>query len=58
MNLTLALLGTLKPYKRLIVQGAREHGLPAHWVALLEALPERSAQADSVGLRAASRWRA
>ncbi len=28
-------------YKRLIVEGAREHGLPAAWVALLEGLPER-----------------
>jgi gamma-glutamylcyclotransferase (GGCT)/AIG2-like uncharacterized protein YtfP len=30
-------------YKRLIVEGAREHGLPAEWVRLLESLPERSA---------------
>ena len=29
-----------RSYKRCLVQGAREHGLPAHWVALLEALPE------------------
>lgn len=28
-------------YKRLIVEGAREHGLPAAWIALLEALPAR-----------------
>ena len=28
-------------YKHLIVEGAREHGLPAEWVALLEALPTR-----------------
>jgi len=30
-----------RAYKRFLVEGAREHGLPAHWVALLEALPER-----------------
>jgi hypothetical protein len=30
-------------YKRLIVEGAREHGLPAEWVRLLESLPERPA---------------
>lgn len=28
-------------YKRLMVEGAREHGLPPEWVALLEALPAR-----------------
>jgi gamma-glutamylcyclotransferase (GGCT)/AIG2-like uncharacterized protein YtfP len=28
-----------RAYKRFLVDGAREHGLPAHWVALLEALP-------------------
>ena len=28
-------------YKRLIVEGAREHGLPEHYVATLEALPTR-----------------
>ena len=26
-------------YKRWIVEGAREHGLPADWIRLLEALP-------------------
>lgn len=30
-----------RTYKRFLVEGAREHGLPPHWVALLEALPER-----------------
>ena len=30
-------------YKRAIVDGAREHGLPAAWIAGLEALPERGA---------------
>lgn len=30
-----------RSYKRFLVEGAREHGLPAHWVALLEALPTR-----------------
>jgi hypothetical protein len=31
----------LRPdYKRWIVEGAREHGLPADWITLLEALPE------------------
>jgi hypothetical protein len=29
-------------YKRLIVAGAREHGLPQEWLRLLEALPERA----------------
>jgi len=28
-------------YKQLIVDGAREHGLPEDWVRLLEALPAR-----------------
>ena len=28
-------------YKRLILEGAREHGLPAEWLAVLEALPGR-----------------
>jgi hypothetical protein len=28
-------------YKRFIVDGAREHGLPDAWLALLEELPER-----------------
>jgi len=28
-------------YKRCMVDGAREHGLPEAWVRLLEALPER-----------------
>ena len=28
-------------YKALVVEGAREHGLPAEWLARLEALPER-----------------
>ena len=30
-----------RAYKRFLVDGAREHGLPGHWVRLLEALPER-----------------
>lgn len=28
-------------YKRLLVDGARQHGLPPEWIALLEALPAR-----------------
>ena len=28
-------------YKRLVIEGAREHGLPADYVAMLEAWPER-----------------
>ena len=28
-------------YKRWLVEGAREHGLPAAWIAQLEALPAR-----------------
>jgi hypothetical protein len=28
-------------YRALVLEGAREHGLPAEWVAFLEALPER-----------------
>jgi hypothetical protein len=28
-------------YKRLVVEGAREHGLPADWIRALEAWPER-----------------
>jgi gamma-glutamylcyclotransferase len=33
-------------YKRLSVDGAREHGLPIDYVAALEALPERDAPDD------------
>jgi gamma-glutamylcyclotransferase len=33
-------------YKRLIVEGAREHGLPREWIAHLEALPTRGAGSD------------
>jgi gamma-glutamylcyclotransferase (GGCT)/AIG2-like uncharacterized protein YtfP len=32
-----------RAYKRAVVEGAREHGLPEAWIARLEALPERSA---------------
>lgn len=28
-------------YKRLVVEGARSHGLPAEWIRWLESLPER-----------------
>jgi hypothetical protein len=28
-------------YKRLVIDGAREHGLPADWILALEAWPER-----------------
>ena len=28
-------------YKRLVIEGAREHGLPADWIRALEAWPER-----------------
>lgn len=28
-------------YKRLLVEGAREHALPSHWIDELEALPAR-----------------
>jgi hypothetical protein len=28
-------------YKRLVIDGAREHGLPADWIRALEAWPER-----------------
>jgi len=31
-------------YKRLILEGAREHGLPADWIETLAALPERPSQ--------------
>ena len=31
-------------YKRLMVEGAREHGLPAAWCARLAALPSRAAK--------------
>jgi len=33
-------------YKRLIVEGARHHGLPTDYVALLEALPEQPDAGD------------
>jgi hypothetical protein len=30
-----------RDYKALVLEGAREHGLPAEWISLLESLPER-----------------
>ena len=33
-------LVTFDWYKQLMVEGARDHGLPAGWIATLEALPE------------------
>ena len=32
--------GLRADYKRFILDGAREHGLPPEWISLLEALPE------------------
>lgn len=34
-------------YKRLMIEGAREHGLPEDWLALLEGLPERCEAPDA-----------
>lgn len=33
--------GLAPAYKAFVLDGAREHGLPAEWVARLESLPER-----------------
>ncbi len=33
--------GLERGYKALVLEGAREHGLPPEWVAFLESLPER-----------------
>jgi gamma-glutamylcyclotransferase (GGCT)/AIG2-like uncharacterized protein YtfP len=33
--------GLARDYKELVLEGAREQGLPAGWIASLEALPER-----------------
>ena len=33
--------GLERGYKGFVLEGAREHGLPPEWVALLESLPER-----------------
>lgn len=32
----------LEEYKRFVVDGAREHGLPDEWIAFLEIIPSRS----------------
>jgi len=33
--------GLERGYKELVLEGAREHGLPPEWLAFLESLPER-----------------
>jgi gamma-glutamylcyclotransferase (GGCT)/AIG2-like uncharacterized protein YtfP len=33
--------GLLRDYKALVLEGAREQGLPVEWIAALESLPER-----------------
>jgi gamma-glutamylcyclotransferase (GGCT)/AIG2-like uncharacterized protein YtfP len=33
-------------YKRLVIEGAREHGLPTDYIAMLEAWPEKPDPAD------------
>jgi cation transport regulator ChaC len=38
-------------YRALLVDGAREHGLPAEWIAFLEALPARPETAEAARLR-------
>lgn len=36
--------GLERGYKRLVLEGAHERGLPPEWIALLEALPELSSE--------------
>ncbi len=38
-------------YRALLVEGAREHGLPAAWIAFLESLPARPESAEAARLR-------
>ena len=38
-------------YRALLVEGAREHGLPAVWIAFLESLPARPESAEAARLR-------
>jgi hypothetical protein len=38
-------------YRTLLVAGAREHGLPAAWVAFLESLPAQPESEDAARLR-------
>jgi hypothetical protein len=38
-------------YRACLVAGAREHGLPAAWIAFLEALPARPESAEAARLR-------
>ena len=38
-------------YRAMLVEGAREHGLPAEWIAFLEALPARPETAEAGRLR-------
>ena len=38
-------------YRAVLVEGAREHGLPAEWIAFLESLPARPETAEAAGLR-------
>jgi len=44
-----------RDYRALVLEGAREQGLPAAWIALLEALPERQPRSASTGSRRAAR---
>jgi len=40
-------------YRALLVEGAREHGLPRAWIAFLEGLPARPETAEAARLRPA-----
>jgi hypothetical protein len=52
-------------YMRLLVEGAEHHGLPDDWIAMLRAIPTRTASAEATaarafidaGLAAARRWK-
>jgi hypothetical protein len=38
-------------YRALLIEGAREHGLPAEWIAFLEGLPARPETPEAARLR-------
>jgi cation transport regulator ChaC len=46
-----ATLAPSERYRALLVEGAREHGLPAAWVAFLERLPARPETEEATRLR-------
>ena len=46
-----AALAPSERYRALLVEGAREHGLPADWITFLEGLPARPESEEATSLR-------